>query len=218
MQQSTDPVAGPEAASTARELEFGGLRIRWDRRILEPRPWTIAQPEWLASLSRDAPEGPALEVCSGAGHMGLALARLTGRDLVQVDVDPVACGFARDNAADAGIPVDLRCAPMDEAVEPGEMFALILADPPWVRRADVGTFPEDPVLAIDGGDLGLDLARSCLALADAHLAPGGHAVLQLGTAAQMHELWAELAHALPRLELVEVRSFERGALAHLRAV
>lgn len=209
MQQSTRPAT--------RELEFGGLRIRFDERILEPRPWTLTQPQWLAELSESAPAGPALEICSGAGHMGLALARLTGRDLVQVDVDPVACAFARENAEDAGIAVDVRCAPMEQALAADESFALVLADPPWVRRAEVTDFPEDPVLAIDGGDHGLDLARACLAVADAHLAPGGHAVLQLGTAAQMEQLWAELEPRLPRLELVEVRSFERGALVHLRA-
>ena len=50
---------------------------------------------------------------------------------------------------------------MDVVLDPHERFAVVIADPPWVPRADTGRYPEDPVLAIDGGDDGLDLARAC---------------------------------------------------------
>jgi methylase of polypeptide subunit release factors len=61
-----------------------------------------------------------------------------------------------------------------------------------VRRAETGRFPEDPLLAIDGGDDGLDLARLCLGVADAHLMAGGTVLLQLGTEDQVDEIatWA----------------------------
>lgn len=212
----TNPRAAPAPPSAQpRSLEFGGLRIRWDHRVLEPRPWTIAQPEWLAELSADTPDGPALELCCGAGHMGLVLARLTGRPLVQVDVNPVAIDFARANAEAAGVPVDLRENSMTAALGPDEQFALVLADPPWVPARDIGEFPEDPLVAIDGGDDGLDVARECLAVTARHLRAGGHAVLQLGTEEQADRLWS--ARVADRLELVGVRRCERGVLVHLRA-
>ncbi|MFY0409573.1 methyltransferase domain-containing protein [Solicola sp. PLA-1-18] len=203
------------SAPLARTACFGGLAIAWDERVLEPRPWTIAQPQWLAELSSDAPDGPALELFCGAGQMGLALARLTGRPTVLGDLNPVACDFARANAAAAGLDVDVRHAAVDATARDDERFALMLVDPPWVASADVGVFPDDPTLAIDGGPEGLDLARTALDVIDRHLAPGGQAVLQLGFATQVDDLWRTTSTGL---ELVAVRDHRPGGvLAHLRA-
>lgn len=202
----------------AMETEIGGLRITWDERVLEPRPWTAAQSEWLAELAGGTPAGPALELCSGAGHIGLVFAVRTGRRLVMVDANPVACELAVQNARTAGVPEDdleVRLGLMAEVLEPDERFPLILADPPWVPRPEIGRYPDDPVLAIDGGPEGLDVAAECLTLIDRHLADGGHAVLQLGTAQQMEEL---LRREPPsRVEVREVRTFERGVLVRLDA-
>ena len=75
-------------------------------------------------------------------------------------------------------------------LDPGERFPLIIADPPWVPRHETARFPEDPILAIDGGDDGLQVVRACLDAIVTHLAPGGSALLQLGTAGQVAEVIA----------------------------
>lgn len=167
---------------------FEDLLVRWDHRVLEPRPWTAAQAAWLAELAPSAPAGPALELCCGAGQIGLAFARRTGRALVQVDACEVAGTYARGNAYAAGVRTQVRLGRFEEALRPGERFPLALADPPWVPRAGVAALPEDPVTAIDGGDDGLDVARACLRTLAQHLLPGGHAVLQLGTEEQAEAL------------------------------
>jgi methylase of polypeptide subunit release factors len=212
------PEVVPELVPRAvREASIGGLRFAWDRRVLEPRPWTAEQSTWLADLAASAPAGAALELCCGAGHLGLLLAHLTGRALVQVDVDPAAGELARANAAALGLRTEVRTAPMDEALAPGERFALVLADPPWVERARTGDFPDDPVAAIDGGDDGTVLARLCVRVADRHLLDGGHLVLQVGDRGQVDRIAADLADLAPRLGLVEARIRDRGALLHLTA-
>lgn len=199
------------------EAVIGGLAFTWDRRVLQPRPWTAEQAEWLAELSPEAPSGPALEVCCGAGHLGLLLAHLTGRALVQVDVDPVAGELTRRNARALGLTTDVRAAPMDAALTAGERFALVLADPPWVARAHLSDFPDDPTLAIDGGEDGLVLARRCLRVADRHLLEGGMLVLQVGDRDQVDRIAADLPALAPRLRLVESRLRSRGALVQLVA-
>lgn len=194
-------------------VDFGGLTIEYDDRVLEPRAWTEAQSRWAAELTREAPPGAVLELCAGAGHIGLLTAALTGRDLVCVDASPVACEFLRRNADRAGLPVEVREGRMDEVIRDGERFPVVVADPPWVRRADVGRYPEDPVLAIDGGADGLELVRGCLEVFARHLVPGGTALLQVGPdqVADVHQL----AEAYDELSVVEVRELERGALVHL---
>jgi len=204
----------PAAAGT-RELRFGILDIAYDERVLEPRPWTAEQSRWGAELLPGLPAGRVLELCSGAGQIGLLTAALSGRSLVAVDLDPVACSFARHNAARAGLDVEVREGPLDRVLADQESFALVTADPPWVRSADTGRFPEDPLLAIDGGDDGLDLARLCLTVADAHLMDGGSVLLQLGAEDQVAEIAGWASEHL-RLRVVESRAHgTRGVVARL---
>ena len=102
--------------STRRSCTFGPITVDYDERVLEPREWTLQQSRWAAELAGDAESGPILELCSGAGHIGLAAAVLSGRDLVQVDANPVACSFAIFNAARAGLGfprVHVRTARLD---------------------------------------------------------------------------------------------------------
>jgi release factor glutamine methyltransferase len=204
-------------AATARSVRFGPLDIAYDERVLEPRAWTLQQSEWAARLLAEAPPGPVLELCSGAGQIGLAAGVLAGRDVVLVDASEVACGFARVNAAAAGWAgrTDVRHAPMTEALAAHERFALVLADPPYIPSAGTSTFPGDPLSAIDGGDDGLDLARTCLTVGARHLEPGHPLLLQLRDEKQADRVAAE-ASAAGDLAPVEARSFDhRGTVLHL---
>jgi methylase of polypeptide subunit release factors len=195
-------------------VDFGGLRIAFDERVLRPRPWTVAQSEWAAEIIRHAPPGPVLELCAGAGQIGLLAITLARRRLVCVDVDPVACAYLRRNAADARLRVDVREGSMEDVLAPHESFAVVIADPPWVRSDETTEFPEDPLGAIDGGPDGLALVRRCLHVVDQHLKPGGSAVLQLGPGSQADALDVALT-AYDGLRLSEVRMFPRGALARI---
>lgn len=199
-----------------RSAPFGDLLIDFDARVLEPRPWTAAQSRWASELLRNAPAGPVLELCAGAGHIGLLAIRHEPRPMVSVDLNPVACDYARANAARAGLAdlVEVRQGEMDEVLEADERFALVIADPPWVPREETFRFPEDPVAAIDGGADGLDLARTCWTLADRHLLEGGWAVLQLGTVEQVRRLARELG-GRTSLRVREHRTFDRGVLVAL---
>ncbi len=196
-------------------LAFGSLEIVFDDSVLRPREWTTGQSLWAASLLRDdVPEGPVLELCAGAGQIGLLAVSGSGRSLVCVDADPVACDFARANALAAGLGdlVEVREGRLESSLADDELFALVIADPPWVRREETGRFPEDPLLAIDGGDDGLDVARACLAVIERHLMPGGAGVLQLGSEAQVETLRQDPGVRAGGLSLSEVRSHEGGVL------
>ncbi|MEX2533457.1 MAG: methyltransferase [Nitriliruptoraceae bacterium] len=201
-------------------MTFGDLTVRFDQRVLRPRPWTLAQSLWAAALAQHLPKGPILELCAGVGHIGLHLASLVRRDLTQIDADAIACEHARLNAATANldVQVDVRHGLIDQVVQPQEQFTLILADPPWVATADTGNYPFDPLSAIDGGYDGLDLARTCLQVMDRHLCQGGAGVLQLGTTEQAAQVETYLATQTQlKLRLVAVRAIPgaNGVLTHL---
>lgn len=203
---------------TDNELTFRDLTIAYDDQVLEPRPWTEAQSAWAAELLVEAPDGQVLELCAGVGHIGLGAVRGSNRELVMVDFNPVAEQFAQHNAVvnDMSHRVEFRLARMEDALDPDERFGLIIADPPWVRSTQTSRFPADPVLAIDGGDDGLELARVCVELIDKHLADGGSALLQLGTTEQV-KLIAQHAQQLGEdaVTVKETKSFDDGVIVRL---
>lgn len=208
-----------EARGDGEVMVFGGLRIQFDHRVLRPRPWTVAQSSWAAELAPGLPSGPVLELCAGAGQIGLAAIVGSERRLVCVDADPVAVGYTTRNARAAGLEdrVEVRLAELDVALAAEERFPLVIADPPWVPRADVVRYPEDPLTAINGGDDGLDVARSCLRVIGAHLlAPEGTALLQLGTAVQLAALADDVEAA--GLCSSEVRRYDGGVVVRLGPV
>lgn len=189
--------------STTVHCRFGPLLIEYDARVLQPRPWTLEQSNWAAELAAAVGPGPILELCAGAGHIGLAAAVLADRDLVQVEADEVAAGYARANAARAGRAerTDVRVAPMARALHPTERFPLVIADPPYLPSAQVPEWPDDPVAAIDGGADGLALISQCLAVAAAHLTPDGRLLLQVAGPGQADAV----AGRLPGFGLAGVR-------------
>jgi methylase of polypeptide subunit release factors len=212
----------PAAPPASRTCRFGPLLVEYDERVLAPRAWTLQQTTWAVELAADAPAGPLLELCAGAGHIGLAAAVLADRDLVQVEADPVAAGYAVANAARAGWAerVEVRTARLADAVRPGERFALVLADQPYLPSSDVRRWPEDPVTAIDGGADGLDVIRTCLDVAVAHLTAGGHLLLQVAGPGQADRVCG-LTGAGPepwlRRQGVRVVDDERAILLFVRS-
>lgn len=208
----------------AQSMAFGHLEIAFDDRVLRPRPWTAAQSRWAASLLPQTPgSGFVLELCTGAGHIGLlamAHPRAAGQRLIAVDVNPVACRFVRLNTEAAGLVdrVEVREGRIEDVLAPGERFDLVIADPPWVPSEETGRHPDDPRIAIDGGDDGLDVAWSSIRASETHLVTGGSVVLQLGSLVQVDLVRERLLTAGSPLSVHEVRAFgDRGVLVRLAA-
>jgi methylase of polypeptide subunit release factors len=200
---------------------FGPLLVEFDNRVLAPRPWTFLQSQWAVELAAEVEPGTILELCAGAGHIGLAAAVLSERHVVQVEADPVAADYAVRNAARAGwaARVDVRVAQLDEAIAPHERFPLVIADPPYLRTADVRRWPNDPVTAIDGGPDGLHVMTRCLEVSSRCMTDDGRLLLQTAGPKQSEAVDA-LLHSRPGLDLridaMRVHDDERSVLLLVR--
>ncbi|MBV9949964.1 MAG: peptide chain release factor N(5)-glutamine methyltransferase, partial [Myxococcales bacterium] len=93
----------------------------------------------------------------------------------------------------------LRAGDLFDAVDPGVLFDVISANPPYIPsgemdglQADVRLF--EPRAALDGGSDGLDLLRRIVAGAAGHLSPGGVLALEVG-AGEAHAVRALLEAA-----------------------
>jgi methylase of polypeptide subunit release factors len=186
---------------------FGPLAVVHDPDVLAPREWTLAQSVIASERSRHLPEGPVLELCSGAGQIGLATAVLTGRPAVLVDDDARACTFAALNACLNHVRAEVIQARMEELAL--GRFPIVLADPPYLESAEASA-DDDPSHAVDGGADGLDGVRVALRTALRHVVPGGEIVMQVGGMAQAAAV-AALAAGMPGdAQVWEVRGFGTG--------
>jgi release factor glutamine methyltransferase len=137
-----------------------------------------------------------------------------------VDLNPHACDLARRNAVASRLvaSVEVRHGDLQDVIRADEHFVGVIADPPWVPSADTGRFPEDPVLAIDGGEDGLTVAWSCLEVMARHLTTGGWGILQLGTEAQAERVADRCVVQGLGVEVRETRAYQdRGVLVRLDA-
>jgi len=132
-----------------------------------------------------------LDLGTGTGCLLLALlSEYPNAWGIGVDRAPAACRLASANAALTGLAnrCALLCADWAAplAASPlGGRFDLVLSNPPYIPTADIPSLmPEvalhEPATALDGGADGLNCYRRLLAELDPLLAPGGHAIFELG--------------------------------------
>ncbi|MDR2418416.1 MAG: peptide chain release factor N(5)-glutamine methyltransferase [Treponema sp.] len=162
--------------------EFWGMDFTVTPDVLVPRPDTETLVETALSLAAhqvsDTNE-EILDLCTGSGAVAIALKheRPTAR-IVASDISPAALVVARQNAARLlGDAEAIHLIESDLFNKINGQFDLITANPPYVPSALIaGLAPEvrgEPLLALDGGNDGLDLIRRIVSDAKPRLKPGG---------------------------------------------
>ncbi len=173
---------------------------------------------WAAQLLDAVPAGPVLELCSGAGHIGLRA--VVGLDAAARSASTRTPSRRRTRGERPGRAVsrdrvEVRTGWIEDVLRAGRAFPIVIADPPWVPRAETVASPRTRLLAIDGGDDGMDVVRTCINAIEEHLAPGGVALLQLGTtaqAAQVEQMLGESSGAWVRTVAAKYATLERGVV------
>lgn len=204
--------------------DFGGLRLKVDRRALIPRPETEMLVALLVERLQPAP-ARVLDLGTGTGAIALALAKAWPEArMVAVDCSEEALALAAENATATGLAgqVALRRSDWFSAIGPDEQFDLIVSNPPYLSGAEVvAAEPEvrvhEPPAALTPGPDGLESLRVILRDAGRRLVPGG--VLACETGPGQHARLAALAaeHGYGRIEsLPDLAKRERFFLARRR--
>ena len=180
-------LAGEPVSYLVGETEFWGLAFHVDASVLVPRPDT----ETVIEVARVArPDRAAacriLDLCTGSGAIAVSLAKeYPAARVVATEISAAAVAIARRNAERNAVAerVDVRAGDLFAPVA-GEVFELIVSNPPYIASAVIPTLSaevrREPVVALDGGRDGLVFYDRICGAARAHLAPGGVLLVEHG--------------------------------------
>lgn len=170
------------------EQEFMGLSFYVDENVLIPRQDTETLVEKLIEKSKKMQFKNIIEVGVGSGCISISLAKfIPGAQIMGIDISPKALEIAKKNWQINKIesPVKwiqgdiLNDYPLDGKVD------LIVSNPPYITTKDCKELEEDvkdhePMLALDGGDDGLEFYREITRQARNHLVRGGMLAYEIG--------------------------------------
>ncbi len=178
------------------EAWFMGLPFAVNESVLIPRADTETLVEAVErDLVRRGEGMSLLDMCTGSGCIGLSLARRNAfSSVVLSDLSAEALEVAGENRDSLGLKDRVKLAEGDLAdaiLEHGEArlrdlrFDIITCNPPYIPRAEIDELmPEvrdhDPLLALDGGEDGLDFYRRLSGELKPLFKPGGRLYLEIG--------------------------------------
>jgi len=164
------------------EKEFHGLLLEVSADVLVPRPETELLVDWAAELLDSARRATVLDLGTGSGAIALAVKQAhRAATVTAVDASPAALAVARRNARRLALAVDFVEGSWWQGLD-GRSFALVLANPPYVRDGDpaLAALRHEPRMALAAGEDGLAALREIVSQAPAHLEPGGWLLLEHG--------------------------------------
>ncbi|MGI9306289.1 MAG: peptide chain release factor N(5)-glutamine methyltransferase [Gammaproteobacteria bacterium] len=176
-------LAGEPAAYIIGRREFMGLDFMTTPAALAPRPETEELTETALAHILPGRAARALDLGAGCGAIGLSIARLRPQSKVLLaDCSEDALALAQKNSARLNAPA--RFCQTDWFAGIGEVFDLIVANPPYIAAGDgaLAALKFEPPLALCGGADGLQSLQAVVAGAPRHLRAGGLLLVEHGAA------------------------------------
>ena len=162
--------------------EFYGFALDVDERVLIPRPETE---ELVEHALKDINENSeVLDLGTGSGAIAIAVKKLTNAKVTAVDISDKAIKLAKLNASKNNAEIEFILSDMFDGVG-NRKFDVIISNPPYIKSDDIQTLDTEvksfePILALDGGNDGLDYYRKIFQNASKHLENCGVLYLECG--------------------------------------
>ena len=184
----------PLAHITGRQ-SFMGIELLSDKRALIPRKETEILGRKALELSYQLTQKKqivrVMDICCGAGNLGLALAHFNQNIIVcATDLSEEAVELTRDNISFLYLNerVQVEQGDLFSAFENQEYYKntdLIICNPPYISSAKVTKMnPEisahEPVLAFDGGMFGTKIIQKLIGEAPKFLTKAGWVIFEVG--------------------------------------
>lgn len=185
--QIEERISGKPVHRILQMREFYGRVFKLNEATLIPRPDTeILVEETLAALKQH--DGPlrTLEIGTGSGAIAITLAcENPNLEIIATDVSPMALAQARQNALTHGVADKVSFVEADMFDGLSGRFDAIVSNPPYIPSLDIASLQQevrnyDPMLALDGGEDGLEFYHTILGNSAGFLKPDGFVALEIG--------------------------------------
>lgn len=177
-------LAGEPVSRILGYREFWGRKFFLSPSTLDPRPDT----ETLIEAVLESPwkEPRILDLGTGTGCILLTLLHeIRGSTGVGIDLSSEACLTAQKNADAHGLSSRATIQNADWVESLDDTYDLIVSNPPYIPSDIIPTLSSevqnhDPILALDGGEDGLNPYKFLLSALKKFLVPGGFIFFEIG--------------------------------------
>lgn len=163
------------------EQEFYGLPFFVDESVLIPRPETELL---LEAVLKESEGKRVLDLCTGSGCLAIGTAKLGKPAFVAAsDLSEAALDTAKRNAKRNDVSITFFQGDLFENVIGS--YDIIVSNPPYIKKEDMRQLmPEvrehEPMMALCGGEDGLDFYRRIATEAKPFLKEGGRLMMEIG--------------------------------------
>ena len=170
--------------------EFMGFDFYVDKNVLIPQPDTENLVEEIILLTEslrknEKTELRILDMCTGSGAIAISISKLIRNCLVYAsDISQEALKIAEENSSRNQANVLFFESDLFEKISELYKFDIIVSNPPYIESDTINTLSEEvkkePILALDGGEDGLDFYRKIVRDARKYLNPNGYLAFEIG--------------------------------------
>lgn len=165
--------------------EFYGLRFDVNKKVLTPRMETELLVEQVLKAQKEYKNANILDLGTGSGAIAVAIAKNCDANITAVDVSKSALLTAEGNAKKNDVKIEFVQSNLFDGLKRRRKFDIIVSNPPYIPSKDIEKLDKnvrecDPVLALDGGEDGLDFYRQIIAQAKNRLNGGGKIFFEVG--------------------------------------
>lgn len=188
--------------------EFYGLKFHLSEATLEPRPDTeilvdVVLP-YVEQFLQDEGACKIIDLGTGTGAIALSLLHnCASATALGVDQAEDALVTARQNAKNLGLETRFQTCASNWFSKVSDKYHIVVSNPPYITKSELADLSvevadHDPILALDGGEDGLDAYRILAADIPNSLLPGGITGVEIGwqQAEAVTDIFAEQGFSL----------------------
>ncbi len=186
--QNTKLTIPPSALPTPPLLKEAEKCKMQNAKLALPQSPAVTAPSEKEQLGCDEQnaELQVADLCTGSGCIGLSLLMYGGIDRVMLmDLSKGALDMAKKNAELHGLTDRCELILGDITREmPKKRYDMIVSNPPYIPSGDIDALPEEvkkePLMALDGGQDGLDIIRFLIGDGLSYLKENGVMLIEFG--------------------------------------
>lgn len=166
-------------------VEFYGLRLDVNKKVLSPRMETEILVEEVVRLAKTMNMPDICDLCTGSGAIAIAIEKNVKAKVTAVDISKSAIATAKNNAEKNDAKVEFVLSDLFTGLKKTKKFDIIVSNPPYIQseeieKLDIEVKNFDPRIALDGGKDGLEFYRKISSNAPKQLKTGGYIFFELG--------------------------------------